>query len=432
MGGGLENVLGATLVGKKGPVATSSIKSKVVMFYFSAHWCPPCRGFTPKLEAWYNAVKKKGVDLEIVFISSDRSQEAFEDYYLTMPWLAMPFEDRDLKAKLSSQLKISGIPTLLVADGETGEVYNRDGRSIVQEDAGMIGEGYPWMPPALETLLGGPFIRNDGTKVEGSSLKGRKIAIYASASWCGPCQAFTPQLKDVYTKTLEAGKDWEIIYLSGDRDEASMMDYFKKQPWLAIPFEDTETRSALMSHFGIEGFPTLIMLDEDLNVTNKGLRGYISDDPEGKEFPWTPKPVLTLDQAGGDLNELPVLTILMEKESEATQAQFSSILTKLAESHKAKVKAKKADDILFCIAPGDTDLSSRIRQLAKVPATKRALCNGDLCVKLDDSSAVVLIDIPDNGGYYVLDGELSPSSITEFYDSYISGSLKKDRKQLGE
>ncbi len=26
---------------------------KIVAFYFSAHWCPPCRGFTPVLKKFY-------------------------------------------------------------------------------------------------------------------------------------------------------------------------------------------------------------------------------------------------------------------------------------------------------------------------------------------------------------------------------------------
>ena len=32
--------------------------------YFSAHWCPPCKAFTPKLVETYNKVKAAGKQLE--------------------------------------------------------------------------------------------------------------------------------------------------------------------------------------------------------------------------------------------------------------------------------------------------------------------------------------------------------------------------------
>merc|ERR1711963_681314 len=34
--------------------AESALAGKeIIMFYFSAHWCPPCRGFTPMLKDFY-------------------------------------------------------------------------------------------------------------------------------------------------------------------------------------------------------------------------------------------------------------------------------------------------------------------------------------------------------------------------------------------
>ena len=39
-------------------------------FYFSAHWCPPCRAFTPKLVEFYNAQEGKKKNFEIIFVSN--------------------------------------------------------------------------------------------------------------------------------------------------------------------------------------------------------------------------------------------------------------------------------------------------------------------------------------------------------------------------
>ena len=76
----------------------------------SAHWCPPCRGFTPKLAESYSGFKASShprkEDFSVVFVSSDRSEESFNEYFAEMPWLALPYAERDLKAKLSSKFKV--------------------------------------------------------------------------------------------------------------------------------------------------------------------------------------------------------------------------------------------------------------------------------------------------------------------------------------
>lgn len=71
--------------------------------------CGPCRNFTPQLAATYAALKAEGKSFEIVFVSSDQDAAAFTDYYgKEMPWLALPFEDRERKTKLSTKYKVWG------------------------------------------------------------------------------------------------------------------------------------------------------------------------------------------------------------------------------------------------------------------------------------------------------------------------------------
>merc|ERR1719157_276657 len=103
----MEALFGDKLLGKNGEVPTAeALAGKAgVALYFSAHWCPPCRGFTPKLAEWYStSLKAKG--LEVVFVSSDRDKE----YFGEMPWLALPYSDRECKASLSKKFKVQGIP----------------------------------------------------------------------------------------------------------------------------------------------------------------------------------------------------------------------------------------------------------------------------------------------------------------------------------
>ena len=60
--------------------------------FFSGHWCPPSREFTPKLvEAYNNVYNEVTQGFEIVFISWDRDQQSFDHYYNEMPWKALPY-----------------------------------------------------------------------------------------------------------------------------------------------------------------------------------------------------------------------------------------------------------------------------------------------------------------------------------------------------
>lgn len=97
---------------------------KLFALYFSAHWCGPCRKFTPDLVAYYNRIVPQHPEFEVVFVSCDKSASAMETYMResNMPWPAVDFQ------KISSASAIrkyagSGIPCLVVIDS-AGQVLS--------------------------------------------------------------------------------------------------------------------------------------------------------------------------------------------------------------------------------------------------------------------------------------------------------------------
>ena len=95
--------------------------------------------FTPRLRQVYLGLKNKGVDFEVIFCSADNGIREFQEYYDSMPWKAIPFENYEIREKLSNTFHISGIPTLLSMDEESG-VYNEEGRGAVVSNP----SGFPW------------------------------------------------------------------------------------------------------------------------------------------------------------------------------------------------------------------------------------------------------------------------------------------------
>ncbi len=124
-------------------------KKKYVALYYSAHWCGPCRKFTPQLVDYYNRFAAAHPDFEIVFVSADRSRFGWETYIreTKMPWLAV---DYDQLADLAGIKDLGGasIPSLLVLDSASrivassyeGEKYLGPQNAIAALDK-IYGEG---------------------------------------------------------------------------------------------------------------------------------------------------------------------------------------------------------------------------------------------------------------------------------------------------
>lgn len=97
---------------------------KLVALYFSAHWCGPCRKFTPSLVDFYNRVAATHPEFEIVFVSSDKSASAMQTYMqeTNMPWPALDYGKVAAKTDITKYAG-SGIPCLVLVDA-SGKVIS--------------------------------------------------------------------------------------------------------------------------------------------------------------------------------------------------------------------------------------------------------------------------------------------------------------------
>jgi nucleoredoxin len=220
--------LGEFLLTKDGSLQpTQSVLSnkKYIGLYFSAHWCPPCRGFTPQLAEFYNRLKADNPEnFEIVFISSDRTDSDFNAYYSEMPWVALPYAERELKAKLSQANNVQGIPMLVIIDASDSSIITNKGRNKVSSDP--EGASFPWKPLSIKEEIGHSFVNAAGESFDSTSFQGKFVGLYFSASWCGPCQDFTPKLAAFYNKRKSDGNnDFEVIFCTSDRSSQSFSDY---------------------------------------------------------------------------------------------------------------------------------------------------------------------------------------------------------------
>lgn len=156
------------------------------MLYFSAHWCPPCRRFTPVLIELYNKLQQSGKSMELIFCSLDNKENDYMEYTSNMPWLCMPFESKESRI-LAGKYGAQGIPHLVVIDQtKDARVITSEGTSEVHGD--MEGKNFPWKPKSFSQVWPDQILASRGkdgspdTFLASSEIKDKYLMLYFSAS----------------------------------------------------------------------------------------------------------------------------------------------------------------------------------------------------------------------------------------------------------
>ncbi|MBR0501479.1 MAG: AhpC/TSA family protein [Bacteroidales bacterium] len=117
------------------------------------------------------------------------------------------------------------------------------------------------------------FTLNDpeGKPVTLSSLRGQYVIVDFWASWCKPCRAGMPAMKELYKKYHPKGL--EIIGVSDDTDHNAWKNAIEQDqtPWIHVvdefPIENRPARVGLL--YGVHYIPSYFLLDKEGKVIGK-------------------------------------------------------------------------------------------------------------------------------------------------------------------
>ena len=146
-----------------------------------------------------------------------------------------------------------------------------DGKAFYQRYTDSVRSAYQLKLASLTTYKK----ELNGRPIQPGDLKGKYVLLDFWGSWCGPCRASHPHLKELYGKYKESG--FEIIGIdqenSGTSEErrnlwtaAVAKDSL---PWLQLMNNEGRADFDAVTQYSVSAFPTKILLDKEGNILSR-------------------------------------------------------------------------------------------------------------------------------------------------------------------
>lgn len=112
----------------------------------------------------------------------------------------------------------------------------------------------------------------DGNQLSLKQYAGKLVLLDFWATWCPPCWAEIPVIKEVYKKYHKQG--FEVIGIALDEDPEDVAKFVKKHeaPWRQV-LDTVSYKSKFSNKYGIVAIPTAILVAPDGKIIDTFARG---------------------------------------------------------------------------------------------------------------------------------------------------------------
>ncbi|MTD14499.1 redoxin domain-containing protein [Nakamurella sp. YIM 132087] len=135
---------------------------------------------------------------------------------------------------------------------------------------GVLEFSYPAAERGTLGTISGPAVVGDGT-VALADYRGKVVVLNFWGSWCGPCRAEAPDLRDASTELADLGVQFLGVNVKDDKEAAAAFEASKE---IAYPSIFDPTRRTLLSIKGYPAntIPSTIVVDPQGRVAQIWLR----------------------------------------------------------------------------------------------------------------------------------------------------------------